>query len=292
MPLTLQLSGQVKDLGGGFVVRRLLPSAARQAVGPFLFFDHFGPVTVEPDSHHDVRPHPHIGLATVTYLFEGAMVHRDSTGVVQRIEPGAINWMTAGRGIVHSERTPDDLRGAVRRSHGLQLWVALPAEHEEDAPSFEHTPASAIPQTRRAGVTLRVLVGEAFGLRSPVHTLSPTLYLDFDFSTAGDAALAVPAAAEERALYGVDHGFTLDGSVVPAHTLAVLPAGAEPVLAAPQGGRIVLVGGAPLGPRFIVWNFVSSREERVRQAQDDWAAQAMGQVPGETEFIPLPPRRA
>ena len=285
------LATHTKDLGGGFVVRRALPSAQQQAVGPFVFFDHFGPITAQPTDNHDVRPHPHIGLATVTYLFEGAMMHRDSTGVVQRIEPGAINWMTAGRGIVHSERTPDDLRGTVRRSHGLQLWVALPAEHEEDAPGFEHTPASAIPGVRMAGVAVRVLVGEAFGLRSPVHTLSPTLYVDFDFSAAADAALTVPAAAEERALYGVDHGFTLDGLAVPAHTLAVLPAGTEPVLAAPQGGRIVLVGGAPLGPRFIVWNFVSSRKERVRQAQDDWAAQAMGQVPGETEFIPLPPRR-
>ena len=281
-----------KDLGGGFLVRRALPSVQQQSVGPFVFFDHFGPITAQPTDNHDVRPHPHIGLATVTYLFEGAMMHRDSTGVVQRIEPGAINWMTAGRGIVHSERTPDDLRGVVRRSHGLQLWVALPAAHEEDAPAFEHTPASALPEVRLAGVAVRVLVGEAFGLRSPVHTLSPTLYVDLDFSAAADAALTVPAAAEERALYGVDHGFTLDGNEVPAHTLAVLAAGAEPVLAAPQGGRIVLVGGAPLGPRFIVWNFVSSRKERVQQAQDDWAAQAMGQVPGETEFIPLPPQRA
>jgi hypothetical protein len=151
------------DLGGGFRVRRGLPSAQRQAVGPFLFFDHFGPVTAGPDDNHDVRPHPHIGLATVTYLFEGAMMHRDSLGVAQRIEPGAINWMTAGRGIVHSERTPDDLRGVTRRSHGLQLWAALPEAHEEDAPSFEHTPASAIPELRRGGAIVRVLIGKAFG---------------------------------------------------------------------------------------------------------------------------------
>jgi redox-sensitive bicupin YhaK (pirin superfamily) len=292
MPEFTLIATHTKDLGGGFNVRRALPSAQQQAVGPFVFFDHFGPLTAGPADNHDVRPHPHIGLATVTYLFEGAMMHRDSLGVVQRIEPGAINWMTAGRGIVHSERTPDDLRGVVRRSHGLQLWVALPAAHEEDAPGFEHTPASAIPSARLDGVAVRVLVGEAFGLRSPVRTLSPTLYLDFDFAGAGHATIGVPAAAEERALYGVDHAFTLDGTEVPAHTLAVLPAGAEPLLAAAQGGRVVLVGGAPLGHRFIVWNFVSSRKERVVQAQADWEMQAMGQVPGETEFIPLPPRRA
>lgn len=292
MPAFTLIATHTKDLGGGFMVRRALPSAQQQAVGPFVFFDHFGPVTAGPADNHDVRPHPHIGLATVTYLFEGAMMHRDSTGVVQRIEPGAINWMTAGRGIVHSERTPDDLRSVVRRSHGLQLWVALPAEHEEDAPGFEHTRASAIPSAQIEGVTVRVLVGEAYGLRSPVRTSSPTLYLDFDFGSGGDTPITVPAAAEERALYGVDQAFTLDGAEVPAHTLAVLPAGTEPRLAAAQGGRVVLVGGAPLGHRFIVWNFVSSRKERVVQAQDAWEAQTMGQVPGETEFIPLPLRRA
>ena len=290
MPAFTLIATHTKDLGGGFMVRRALPAAQQRAVGPFVFFDHFGPVTAGPADNHDVRPHPHIGLATVTYLFEGAMMHRDSLGVVQRIEPGAINWMTAGRGIVHSERTPDDLRSRLRRSHGLQLWVALPAEHEEDAPGFEHTPASAIPSARIEGVTVRVLVGDAFGLRSPVRTSSPTLYVDFDFGSGGNTPISVPAAAEERALYGVDQAFTLDGAEVPAHTLAVLPAGTEPRLAAAQGGRVVLVGGAPLGHRFIVWNFVSSRKERVVQAQDAWDAQAMGQVPGETEFIPLPPR--
>jgi redox-sensitive bicupin YhaK (pirin superfamily) len=284
-----QITPHTKDLGGGFNVRRSLPSALRQAVGPFLFFDHFGPVLAGPADNHDVRPHPHIGLATVTYLFEGAMLHRDSTGVVQRIEPGAINWMTAGRGIVHSERTPDDLRGVTRRSHGLQLWAALPTEHEEDAPSFEHTPASAIPALRRDGVALRLLIGAAFGEVSPVKTLSPTLYADLAFWPG--AAMVLPAAAPERALYSVDQAFTVDGATVPAFTMVVLPEGTEPVIAAPLGARIALVGGAPLGHRFMVWNFVSSRKERIVQAQDDWEAQRFDPVPGETEFIPLPSRR-
>ena len=288
--MTLQLiEPHPRDLGGGFMVRRVLPSALRQAVGPFLFFDHFGPITAGPSEVHDVRPHPHIGLATVTYLFEGAMVHRDSTGVVQRIAPGAINWMTAGRGIVHSERTPEDLLGTTRRSHGLQLWAAVPAEREDDAPSFEHTPAESIPSLQRPGVALRVLIGEAFGVASPVKTLSHTLYIDFAFEPG--ASLEMPDAANERALYSVDAGFELDGEPVPPQTMVVLDAGTRPQLSAPQAARIVMIGGEPLGHRFIVWNFVSSRKERITQAQDDWEAQRFARVPGETEFIPLPPRR-
>jgi redox-sensitive bicupin YhaK (pirin superfamily) len=279
------LQPAAKDLGGGFKVRRLLPSAQRQAVGPFVFFDHFGPVTAMPFDDHDVRPHPHIGLSTVTYLFEGAMLHRDSTGVVQRIEPGAINWMTAGRGIVHSERTPDDLRGVERRSHGLQLWAALPEDDEEVAPSFVHTPASAIPIVHAAGATLRLLVGEAFGQRSPVEVRSPTLYVDMLLRA--DAALALPLA-EERALYGVDAAFTLDGEVVPPLQMVVLAADEQPVIGASGDARVMLIGGQPLGRRFINWNFVSSRKERIQQARDDWRAQRFDRVPGETEFIPLP----
>ena len=282
------LTPHSKDLGGGFTVRRLLPSAQRQAVGPFLFFDHFGPITAEPGDNHDVRPHPHIGLATVTYLFEGAMMHRDSTGVTQRIEPGAINWMTAGRGIVHSERTPDDLKVGPRRSHGLQLWAALPAAHEEDAPSFSHTPADAIPSALVQGVPVRVLIGSAFGLGSPVPTVSPTLYIDMALPAGG--GLVVPDAAKERALYSIDNSFTLDGEEVPAGVMVVLPEGAEPSLQARQGARVVLIGGEPLGHRFMWWNFVSSRKERIVQAGDDWSAQRFETVPGETEFIPLPPR--
>ena len=283
-PRTL-LQGHTKDLGGGFVVRRLLPSAPRQAVGPFLFFDHFGPVSAGPQDNHDVRPHPHIGLATVTYLFEGAMMHRDSTGVVQRIEPGAINWMTAGRGIVHSERTPDDLRQVQRRSHGLQLWSALPAADEELAPSFAHTPASALPVVEADGATVRVLIGEAYGHVSPVATRSPTLYLDI--ALRAGASLQLPLAAE-RALYAVDAPFTLDGEPMPAQQMVVLQPGEQPRLGAAGDARVVLIGGEPLGHRFMVWNFVSSRKERIVLAQDDWRAQRFDPVPGETEFIPLP----
>lgn len=279
-----------KDLGGGLLVRRSLPSVARQAVGPFLFFDHFGPITAGPDDNHDVRPHPHIGLATVTYLFEGAMMHRDSTGVVQRIEPGAINWMTAGRGIVHSERTPDDLRGRTRRSHGLQLWVALPAEHEQDVPTFQHVAAAEIPSTTTAGgATMRVLVGEGWGHASPVRTLSPALYVDI--ALPAGSRFEVPPLAEERALYAVDAEIVVDGARVPACTLAVLPAGRTVQVEAAADARLVLVGGTPLGHRFMVWNFVSSDREAILRAQDDWEAQRFPEVPGETEFIPLPPRR-
>jgi redox-sensitive bicupin YhaK (pirin superfamily) len=301
MPALQTLSPHEKDLGGGFKVRRLLPSASRQAVGPFVFFDHFGPITAHPGDNHDVRPHPHVGLATVTYLFEGAMMHRDSTGVVQRIEPGAINLMTAGRGIVHSERTPKDLLALDRRSHGLQLWLGVPTEREEDPPRFQHVTGSEIPATDVGGVLVRVLIGTAFGLTSPVDSLSPTLYLDLNFDIASGASLVIPNAAEERALYSVDHDIELDGERVPACTMIVLEAGSEPVLSAPRGGRIVLIGGAPLGHRFIVWNFVSSRKERIIQAQDDWEAftstlgrggpsTGFARIPGETEFIPLPPR--
>jgi redox-sensitive bicupin YhaK (pirin superfamily) len=286
--LRLALAPHTKDLGGGFSVRRLLPAPQRQAVGPFLFFDHFGPVEAGPSDNHDVRPHPHIGLATVTYLFEGAMQHRDSTGAVQRIEPGAINWMTAGRGIVHSERTPDDLRGVKRRSHGLQLWAALPLADEESTPNFAHTPAAAIPVVEAGGARLRVLIGSAFGATSPVAVRSPTLYLDIALS-AGDGFPLPPA--EERAVYVVDGEAQLDGEDIPPGHLLVLAPGEEPMLSADADARVVLIGGAPLGPRHLWWNFVSSRPERLLQAGDDWAAQRLGSVPGETEFIPLPDRR-
>ena len=283
-----------KDLGGGFMVRRLLPALQRAAVGPFVFFDHFGPIDERPEDNHDVRPHPHIGLATVTYLFEGAMLHRDSTGVVQRIEPGAINWMTSGRGVVHSERVPETLRAVPRRSHGLQLWVALPQADEESEPTFSHTPDHAIPRWEQGGATARVLVGHAFGMDSPVPTRSPTLYVDLQF--ARGATLTLPAdAARERALYVVDGACRVDDKPVPRHTMAVLTEGQPVRVASPDAdARCVLIGGEPLGHRSIWWNFVSSRKERIVQAADAWAAQpnaTFPQIPGEIEFIPLPQKR-
>ena len=283
----LHISPRAHDLGGGFTVRRALPAAARRAVGPFVFFDHFGPVEAGPGRAQDVRPHPHIGLATVTYLYEGAMMHRDSTGAVQRIEPGAVNWMTAGRGVVHSERTPDDLAGRVRRSHGLQLWIGLPEAQEEAEPSFAHTPASAIPVLEVGGARLAVLVGEAFGAASPVRPASPTLFVDALLAP-GDAFPVPPAA--ERALYGVGAGFLLDGEPVPPHTLVLLAPGEEPLVSAEAEARVALVGGDPIGPRFMWWNFVSSRKARIDQAAADWEAGRFPAVPGETEFIPLPQR--
>jgi len=283
----LLLQPHDKDLGGGFNVRRLLPAAKQRSVGPFVFFDHFGPAVELPGSAHDVRPHPHIGLATVTYLFEGAMMHRDSLGSAQEILPGAINWMTAGRGIVHSERKPERLLEDSYRNHGLQLWVALPQAHEEVEPSFAHTAAADIPALTLQGAQVRVLVGEAFGLRSPVATLAPTVYLDL--ALPAGARFELPPLAAELALYPVDGDIAVDGVPVAQHTMAVLPAGQAVMLACVQPVRIMAIGGAPLdGPRFISWNFVSSRRERILQAGADWAAQRMGHVPGETEFIPLP----
>ena len=287
MPISLLIQPHVKDLGGGFMVRRLLPSAARQGIGPFLFFDHFGPETSKPEDNHDVRPHPHIGLATVTYLFEGAILHRDHLGSVQRIEPGAINWMTAGRGIVHSERTPPDLANRTRVSHGLQLWAALPLAHEETEPAFHHTPASELPVYETQGVKVRVLIGSAFGLSSPVQTFVPTLYLDFDMQ-AGSTVEFTPET-EECALYSVDKPILVDGVSLPAHTLGMVEPGRPCRIEAPEGARFVAAGGAPLdGHRHMWWNFVSSSRERIEQAKADWAAQRFGQIPGETEFIPLP----
>jgi redox-sensitive bicupin YhaK (pirin superfamily) len=290
MAIEIQLGGYQKDLGGGFVVSRLLPSARRRSIGPFVFFDHFGPATERPGLNHDVRPHPHIGLATVTYLFEGAMMHRDSLGNAQRIEPGAINWMTAGRGIVHSERKPDDLRDRSYLNHGLQLWVALPRDHEEDEPSFSHTPATAISESRVGDAQVRVLVGEAFGARSPVQPAAPTLYLDIQLPDGG--TLELPPLAPEMAAYPVQGGVTVNGQSIEPGAMAVLEPGQPVRLSGVGATRVVVVGGEPLdGPRYIWWNFVSSRRERILQASADWEAQRMGAVPGDPEFIPLPPTR-
>ena len=284
------LQPRLHDLGGGFVVRRLLPSAERQAVGPFVFFDHFGPVQAQPGDNHDVRPHPHIGLSTVTYLFDGAMMHRDSTGAVQRMEPGQLNWMTAGRGIVHSERTPDDLRDQMRIAHGLQLWMALPTDQEECEPAFHHFAADAIPKVSLPGAQVTVMAGTAFGVTSPVPARSPTVYLDLQLQAGGALTLAVDYS--ERALYALDAGCTLDGVALPQHQMLVLPSGSQPLLQARDKARVVLVGGEPLGHRFIVWNFVSSSKERIVQAREDWIAQRFPGIAGETEFIPFPEPKA
>jgi len=293
MTVAQLLKGHDKDLGGGFIVRRYLPAAVKQAVGPFIFFDHFGPIDVAPDANHDVRPHPHIGLATVTYLFEGAMDHRDSIGTVQRIEPGAINWMTAGRGIVHSERTPQDLVGRPHRTHGLQLWAALPQANEQDAPGFSHTSASAIPELTVGGATVRVLIGSAFGQTSPVPTFMETLYLDVQLAAGGELSLDdLPA---EAAIYPVTGTLLLDDVPLAPNLMALLDTTQRvPQRVRAEGdARFVVIGGAPLdGRRFMFWNFVSSSKERLLQAAEDWDAGRFDKVPGETEFIPLPKKPA
>jgi redox-sensitive bicupin YhaK (pirin superfamily) len=290
MPIRLQFTGQPKDLGGGFTVRRLLPAVRQRSVGPFIFFDHFGPVTVPPSANFDVRPHPHIGLATVTYLFEGAMTHRDSLGTVQLIEPGAINWMTSGRGIVHSERRPDHLRGQSYVNHGLQLWTALPLDHEEDEPSFAHTPSAAIPQLQVGDARVRVLVGEAFGACSPVAVFSRTLYLDVTLPAG--RSLVLPPLASELAVFAVKANLLVDEEPVAERAMAALePELPSTITAADQPARLVVIGGESLGARHLWWNFVSSSKERILKASADWEAQRMGQIPGEHEFIPLPPKR-
>lgn len=290
MPLQQLLTGQNKDLGGGFFVRRLLPAAQRQAVGPFLFFDHFGPVSVAPGQSHDVRPHPHIGLATVTYLFDGAILHRDSLGFVQRIEPGAINWMTAGRGIVHSERGPEDLKCTTYLNHGIQLWAALPKAFEEEQPDFVHTPSTSIPDVTVGDAQVRVLIGQAFGKTSPVKTFAPTIYLDVKLASGG--VFELPSLAAELAVYSIDSAVDIDGVLLPPHTLALLAPAAVARIAASKAARLVVLGGDALdGHRFMWWNFVSSRKERIVQASNDWLAQTMGHVAGDAEFIPLPEKR-
>ncbi|MBV8634584.1 MAG: pirin family protein [Burkholderiaceae bacterium] len=289
MSVSLRLKGHEHDLGGGFIVRRLLPAGLRQAVGPILFFDHFGPVTIEPGKGNNVRPHPHIGLATVSYLFDGAILHRDSLGSVQRIEPGAINWMTAGSGIVHSEREPEDLHNVQYGLHGIQLWAALPIAHEETAPSFAHTAAADIPVVQIAGATIRVLIGSAFGATSPVKTFSETLYLDVALAQGG---FTLPVLAQETAIYPLDGALTIDGETAEAGVLAVLHHGAPVQIASDGPRRFMVIGGEPLGShRYMWWNFVSSRKERVEQAAADWDAQRMGKIEGDDEFIPLPPMK-
>ncbi|KVG37401.1 pirin [Burkholderia ubonensis] len=283
------LKPHVRDIGN-LQVRRTLPALAARLVGPFIFFDHMGPATLPPGTGLDVRPHPHIGLATVTYLFEGAILHRDSLGSLQEIMPGDVNWMTAGRGIVHSERTPDALRERGHTVHGIQTWVALPLAHETDAPSFEHHEAAALPKLNDDGVSLTVIAGDAFGLRSPVTTFSRTLYVAAEFADGG--RLVLDASHEERAIYLVDGDLAIDGTPLDPAQMAVLAPGATVTLTSGAGARAMLLGGDRLeGERFIDWNFVASSRDAIERAKEAWTRQEMGKVPGETEWIPLPERK-
>ncbi len=280
------LEPRTQDIG--VPVRRLIPQRGHRACGPFVFFDHMGPVEMAPGQGLDVRPHPHIGLATVTYLFEGAFMHRDSLGTVQRIEPGDVNWMSAGRGITHSERSPDDLRHSGGRVHGIQTWVALPVKDEQTEPWFRHYPAADIPVLHREGAVLHVIAGDAFGTRSPVETSARTLYVAAYLEA--DASLAVPPEHIERGVYLVDGDLTIDGSALEPFHVALLTRGTTVELkAGANGARLMLFGGDPLdGPRLIDWNFVATRRELIDAAKEAWRAQQFDKVPGETEWIPLP----
>jgi hypothetical protein len=285
--MTILVGPRVHDLGG-FQVRRAVPSLQARSVGPFVFVDHMGPALFEPGRGIDVRPHPHIGLATVTYLWAGALRHRDTLGSVQDVLPGDVNWMTSGRGIAHSERTPPDPRAHGHAIHGMQTWVALPKSDEETAPSFHHHPASTLPSRDHAGARLRVIAGRGFGMESPVRVFADTFNVAVDL--APDAELAIEAEAEERALYVLEGDAQLDGSDIPEKHLLLLDRGARHVLRAKKPLKAMLFGGEPLdGPRHMWWNFVSSSKERIEQAKADWDAGAFGLIPDDDqERIPLP----
>jgi redox-sensitive bicupin YhaK (pirin superfamily) len=273
---------------GGFQVHRALPSARSRMVGPFIFFDHFGPAVFKAGDGVDVRPHPHIGLATVTYLFDGEIVHRDSLGSAMPIRPGAVNWMTAGRGIVHSERTAADHRDGGEPLHGLQLWVALPMKDEEEAPAFAHTAATDIPELKTNDMTLRVIAGSLHGLRSPVATSWETIFADVILKAG--ATMPLDANHEERAVYVISGEIEISGDRHGPERLLVLKPGDRVAIKASSDTHLVIVGGAPMdGPRHIWWNFVSSRKDRIEAAKADWKAGRFDIVPGDTtEFIPLP----
>jgi redox-sensitive bicupin YhaK (pirin superfamily) len=281
------ITARKRDLGG-FSVRRALPAPKLQMIGPFIFFDHMGPMALAAGAAIDVRPHPHIALATVTYLFTGALVHRDSLGTVQTVKPGDVNWMTAGSGIAHSERSPpeDRQRGVV--AHGIQSWVALPDGKEEVAPDFQHHPAASLPRASRDGVELRVIAGEAFGRRSPVPVLWPTLYVDL--SVQQGATVDIGADYTEQALYVAAGEIEVDGTRATEGDLVLLAGGAAVSLRAHHLARVILLGGERFTtPRFIWWNFVASSRERIESAKRQWAEGRFARVPGESEFIPLPP---
>jgi hypothetical protein len=287
--MTTLVEPRVHDLGGGFLVRRAVPSIQARSVGPFVFVDHMGPAVFEPGRGIDVRPHPHIGLATVTFLWAGTIRHRDTLGSVQDISPGDVNWMTAGRGIAHSERSPQALRAQAHPAHGMQTWVALPKAHEETQPAFFHHAAAALPRVERPGVLLRVIAGRGYGLESPVEVYADTFNIAVDLDAGAETP--IDEMHVERALYVLDGDAQLDGSDIPARQLVLLDPGVRHRLRAKTPLKAMLLGGEPLdGHRHVWWNFVSSSRERIEQAKQDWVDGRFGQVPDETEFIPLPER--
>ncbi len=285
--IELMVIPNARDIGG-FEVRRALPTARRRLVGPFIFFDRMGPAILRPGQALDVRPHPHIGLSTVTYLFDGKVRHRDSLGTEMVIEPGDVNLMTAGRGIVHSERSPEELRGGPLSISGLQTWLALPEDKEEMAPAFENTSSADLADFSDRGVTGRVVIGDFDGMRSPVRTTSDTLYADIRLDAG--ASVEIPAEAEERAIYVLEGRVTISGDSFPSDRLLVFRPGDRITVSSEEGAHFMLFGGASLGSkRYIWWNFVSSSQERIEQAKEEWRTGRFDIVPGdEKEFIPLP----
>jgi redox-sensitive bicupin YhaK (pirin superfamily) len=284
----IALAPHERDLGG-FSVRRLLPSVARRTVGPFVFFDHMGPADFPPGVGIDVRPHPHIGLATVTYLFEGAIEHRDSLGSVQRITAGDVNWMTAGRGIVHSERSPQDLRRTGGRMQGIQTWLALPRELEGCEPAFVHHPAASLPVIELPGVTMRLIAGNAFDRISPVAVASSMFYIAVEMEAG--ASFVLPDEYAERAVYTLSGDISINEGELASGSMAVLNPSEPVTIQALTPTRLMLLGGAPLdGERFLWWNFVASDRAAIEQASERWRRGGFDMVPGETEFIPLPDR--
>jgi redox-sensitive bicupin YhaK (pirin superfamily) len=278
----------IKDIGD-FEVRRLLPSAVQRSIGPFVFWDHFGPVTLPAGRNMDVRPHPHIGLATVTWLFEGEIMHRDSLGVVQNITPGAVNWMTAGKGIVHSERTPDERRGQDNNIHGLQIWLGLPDDAEDVEPEFHHHPAGSLPSLELDGISFDLIAGTALGVESPVRVFSPLCYLAAELN-AGQG-FKWPRQYSEQAIYVVEGAIEVDGQQVPEHHMVVLPDEVTCEISSTDGARFALLAGEPIGKRYLWWNYVATSPERIRKAAEKWAAGGFDPVPGDDEFIPLPTDR-
>ena len=282
--IDLVIEPRERDLGG-FSVRRVLPSRERRMIGPFIFFDHMGPAEFPPGEGIQVRPHPHIGLATITYLFEGEIMHRDSLGFVQPIQSGAVNLMTAGRGIVHSERAGDDLE-TTSRLHGIQSWIALPDGDEERAPSFVHYPAEDIPEVDVAGTLVRVIIGEAFDEASPVASYSRTVYLECRLPAG--AELSLPQTCPELAVYVVSGELLIGGQAYARGVMAVASRRARITLEARGESHVMVIGGDPVGERHIWWNLVSSSKARIEKAKEDWKARRFDDIPGETEFIPLP----
>ncbi len=292
--VALLIEPRRRDIGG-FEVARVLPYAKQRHVGPFIFFDEMGPAAFAPGTGVDVRPHPHIGLSTVTYLFDGEMTHRDNLGFEQVIRPGDVNWMTAGRGIVHSERTGDEPRAAGQTMHGIQIWIALPEADAETDPAFHHHKKETLPMVEGDGWRGRLILGAAYGATSPVAVFSPIFYLAVD---ADDGArVALPEPYEERAVFLVSGAASAGGTEIPQGAMAVFEAGGAPMIEIREAARLMLLGGAPLGARHIWWNLVASTKERIEQAKRDWVASAeagwTGEAvftlpPGESEYIPLP----